>query len=954
MSTPAASTKPVLLPTTGTARVKNVMSGDTVILWGKAAAPHLPPPQVQFTLDGLLSPRLSSKNYPTDDPGAFPAREFLRSMLVGKMVTFETTRRKPVGGASNGKEPTQYYHYGHLIFEGENVGLRIVKNGHAKVRDDFKSPSADDNGDKVNNGADISEQEKMYRKQFAQAYQEAIAAGVGLHSKTVAPLVRNPKNVDDTQAMVKKLKKVTGVIEYVFDGSRFRCQITKSPDPAYEFSTFTLALGGVVCPRSQRPSQALANPPPQVAPNTTPEQELQMGAQARIFAEQRMLQRELEIVLHGTDKSGGAAVATINHPKGNIAVELLKNGLAKMADWSVRMMDPSAVPPMRAAENAAKKSKMGIWQNYEAPKLTGAAQIIGTCIDIVSGDTIVVLPQGKIYDSEDALQKVSLASIRSPRLGNERSGRADEPYAFECKEKLRALVAGKQVNVQIHYEREIPLAPEKKETRRFGTVAVGKKADVGEVLVSEGLAVTQRHRDDDEKSPRYDDLRQAEAIAAAGKKGSHKGGEYKRNATLDLTDPRKAMGYQSSLERSGSIKAVVEFCFNGSRFKMYIPSENAYIMFAPNNIRCPQPSPNANAARQGKKAEPFGDASKRHARMTVLQRAVDITCTSCTKGGVITGSMHVGQGPLRRDYGLELVMAGLATVDQRKIDWGEAPKQYVDAQNKARAGKIGLWSVERVVTETEEKKPAEKAQAKTVKVRLSEIRAGNHFFFQNAEDDSAAAMDKQMKTFTEANGTDGAECEMKVNTVVAALFDDGSGKSWYRAKLTERANGGKVKVLFIDHGNLATVPVATHLRPLSEELGTDKIPPVAKEAVLCNIVTRSLNTDEGHDAASMLQDVAWGKDLSCAMFGPDDDNRLAVTLQDPSGSNTINEELVAAGLARVVKKPASDALARRMADGSAVYDLYGILSKAQNRARTTRSGMWRYGDVGDDDDHDGY
>lgn len=53
----AAASKPVLLPQKGTARVKNVMSGDTVILWGKPAAPHLPPPQVQFTLDGLMSPR---------------------------------------------------------------------------------------------------------------------------------------------------------------------------------------------------------------------------------------------------------------------------------------------------------------------------------------------------------------------------------------------------------------------------------------------------------------------------------------------------------------------------------------------------------------------------------------------------------------------------------------------------------------------------------------------------------------------------------------------------------------------------------------------------------------------------------------------------------------------------------------------------------------------------------
>ena len=39
---------------------------------------------------------------------------------------------------------------------------------------------------------------------------------------------------------------------------------------------------------------------------------------------------------------------------------------------------------------------------------------------------------------------------------------------------------------------------------------MGKREDVGEVLVSEGLATTQRHRDDDEKSARYDELVAAE------------------------------------------------------------------------------------------------------------------------------------------------------------------------------------------------------------------------------------------------------------------------------------------------------------------------------------------------------------------------------------------------------------------------------------------------------------
>jgi hypothetical protein len=58
---------------------------------------------------------------------------------------------------------------------------------------------------------------------------------------------------------------------------------------------------------------------------------------------------------------------------------------------------------------------------------------------------------------------------------------------------------------------------------------------------------------------------------------------------------------------------------------------------------------------------------KRHARLTVLQRSVEIACSGVTPGGVITGTMWVGQGAQRRDYGVELVAAGLSTVDQRKM-----------------------------------------------------------------------------------------------------------------------------------------------------------------------------------------------------------------------------------------------------------------------------------------------
>jgi hypothetical protein len=53
----AAEQRPVILPSKGSARVKNVLSGDSVVLLGKAAGPNLPQPEVTFTLESLSAPR---------------------------------------------------------------------------------------------------------------------------------------------------------------------------------------------------------------------------------------------------------------------------------------------------------------------------------------------------------------------------------------------------------------------------------------------------------------------------------------------------------------------------------------------------------------------------------------------------------------------------------------------------------------------------------------------------------------------------------------------------------------------------------------------------------------------------------------------------------------------------------------------------------------------------------
>lgn len=403
---------------------------------------------------------------------------------------------------------------------------------------DAPSSDADANGEKTPNGGGDAVED--YEKSLQTAYKEAQAARAGVHA--AKPLVRRLTNAGDefeAVTLVDKVKRVctggsvTCVIEYVFDGSRYRCLVT---DPELEaagllYGSFTLILAGVACPRVGNPRLSAPTPSEPFAD------------QARDFVELRLLQRELKIALCGTDKSGVCLVGTVLHPRGNIGAEILKKGLGRISDWTIRMMAPGDVPPLRIAENAAKVSatcsagghckpcqvlkiaplplstqrgNIGVFESYTPPTLTGASEFTGTVIEVISGDTLMILPNGETYDDESKLRKVSLASIRAPRAGNERTGKPDEPYAMECKDRLRVMTVGKTAKVNIHYEKEIPMGPNGTEKRQFGTVSVGKREDVGEVLINEGLANTQRHRDDDEKSARYDELLAAEVSVNSG------------------------------------------------------------------------------------------------------------------------------------------------------------------------------------------------------------------------------------------------------------------------------------------------------------------------------------------------------------------------------------------------------------------------------------------------------
>lgn len=192
-----------------------------------------------------------------------------------------------------------------------------------------------------------------YEHALHAAFLEAKSKNAGIHSTNA--IVRTIKSAgDDFQVLelVEKSSKlcdggaVTCVIEHIFDGSKLRVLVTDDAmaKAGFQYAYFTLIIAGITSPRMGNPR---SDPPVENEP---------LADESRDFVESRLLQRELKVMLYGLDKPGLCAVGSPLHPRGNIAVELLKNGLARMCDWSSRLMNPLDLPAMRVAENSAKVS----------------------------------------------------------------------------------------------------------------------------------------------------------------------------------------------------------------------------------------------------------------------------------------------------------------------------------------------------------------------------------------------------------------------------------------------------------------------------------------------------------------------------------------------------------------------------------------------------------------------
>ncbi|EST07919.1 Staphylococcal nuclease (SNase-like), OB-fold [Kalmanozyma brasiliensis GHG001] len=982
-----------LVPALKSAIVRSVLSGDTIVIRPKGV--NIPGKEETVHIAGIAAPRLGSRDR-EDDPQAFPSREYLRLLTVGREIRYRIEYTVPAPAAVPGSTVAQPRQFAHVFLPPKapgqpdtNVAHEILAAGWAKVHDSVarRSDEADDGS---------------WKQKLRTVQDEAIAAGVGLWGPDDLLKVDHSMPEDTSAFLAEwKGKPIESIVEQVRDGSMLRVRLLLS---STHQQMINLSLAGIKAPRVTGGGGA--------SPTDASEP---YGEEAKFFVESRLLQRNIKVTLLSVPQpvaaptpfastasaaptpaapSASVLIGLAIHPVGDIAQFLLSAGLARCVDWHAGMLASyGGMEKYRQSERTAKEKRLNLWRSYSAPassSTTLASQPVaartfdGVVSRIISGDTIQVRKVGA--DGELGPEKrIQFSSLRQPQAKDAKQA----GYAAEAREFLRKRLVGKTVSVQMDY-----IKPKEGDfdEREYATVKQGNKdSDIGLLLISKGLATVQRHRrDDEDRSPNFDGLMEAEAKAVTEAKGIHSGKELPAPRMGDASETAsKANTFLPGLKRAGRLTAIVDFVASASRFKLIVPRENVRLTFVLAGIRAPK-----TARNHSEKDEPFGREGLDFSTMRALQRDVEIEVFSTDKVGGFIGALYLNKTD---NLAVSLVESGLATVHGYSAEATPFYKSLLDAEEKAKSSKLGLWhDYDAAAEEAEYGEPvnagaaaggasagagparsggpawggaanggaaagglAAPAPARTeyVDCIISDVRGSSgpddpFGFSIQVLNDQIQELETLMEEFSlhhKSPAASSASFIPRVGDLVSAKFSqDGA---WYRAIIRKVSPGLKeAQVSFIDYGNKESVKFRD-LRPLdSSRFGRTRLAPQARDARLSFVrLYDGKQAEYVEEALDRFRAIAaeGRKMIANIDFVEPGTNVVHVSLYDPESpgigqspeQGCINYELTKEGYAL-------------LDDKVRYWKSYPVLTKALkaglDEARSRHRGCFEYGDPTED------
>ncbi len=503
--------------------------------------------------------------------------------------------------------------------------------------------------------------------------------------------------------------------------------------------------------------------------------------------------------------------------------------------------------------------------------------------------------------------------------------------------------------------------------------------NVALMMVENGWASVIRHRrDDDDRSPIYDELLAAEEVAQKEKRGMWAVKPPASKSYADASESVKtAKIHLSVLQRQKRIPAVVDFVKSGSRFTMLIPRENVKLTLVLSGIRAPRSARNAN-----EKGEPYGQEAHDFAVKRCNQRDVEVDIENIDKVGGFIGTLCVN----RENFARALLEEGLATVHAYSAEQSGNAHELNAAEKRAKEARKGLWTdwdpskddVDDADAHTaaDNNNDANGTEGSSTPTNTVVSKDYRDVVITNIEPDpvrlklqqigtGTAALTEMMSAFQSfhLNSSSQPSSSMslpgppKAGEYVAARFT--ADKQWYRARVRSNDRDKKqAEVVYIDYGNSEKLPW-NDLRLLSQpQFSPQKLKPQAVDATL-TFCQFPVQPDYVAEAVGLLGELTGGGEKKLvarvdhtegstaggSSGGGSAGGVLHITLFDPatseSGKESINAEMIRQGLAMVPRKLKT----WEKASGGETLD---GLRKLEEEAKRERRGMWEYGDLTED------
>ncbi|OAV88251.1 hypothetical protein PTTG_01501 [Puccinia triticina 1-1 BBBD Race 1] len=313
--------------------VSRIWTGDTVSIRVTSATKTDGQEERKVQLSSIRQPR------PTDPKFgglASDARELLRRRLIGKQVQVSVDYVRPKEGDYEAKECVTI-----KLPAGINAANLLLERGYATVL-------------RHKQGEDRSQDYDTLMATEMKAQTE----GKGLHSDKEFP---PPKVTDVSESSSransylsgwKRQGKIAAIVDYVASGSRFKIWLPKQD------LKFTLVLSGIKCPKTARHPGERNEP---------------FGLEALDYSNRHAMQREVEVEIESTDKSGGFIGGLFLNKTDNLALLLVKEGLASCNEFSLERSPYGK--ELKAAEDEAKQKQKNLWKNFDEQPTESMAQI---------------------------------------------------------------------------------------------------------------------------------------------------------------------------------------------------------------------------------------------------------------------------------------------------------------------------------------------------------------------------------------------------------------------------------------------------------------------------------------------------------------------------------------------------------------------------------------------------